>query len=344
MAPYSLVFMSIGLLLIASHMSRSINYYYTSIVVLILFSGLRVDVGVDYQSYDEMFYLIRAGNEPFEYEFLNYVIIHAVDYLELSNKYIFLIYSIITLCGVSIFIEKFSPSKELSLLMFFSIGVFYLSTFNNVRQWAGIAIALLAIVKLSERKYIQAIFAILAAVLFHFSTIVWIILPLLRVRWKLKTLALVVFLLFYLSNDISEIIQSSKYSMYYGTEMFDQAWNIALIFFYVGFILFSIIYFGYFNQSEALQGDRVILLNMNLISMIILSMGAFLGVDFLSTMRANVLFQIQLVVLVPIVFISLKSAYLRSISLYSCILFCVSYYFYTLYFNGELYMLTPYQL
>jgi len=343
-SPYFAILACVISLMITSYYIRNDFFYYLAFLLLTLFAGLRVDVGVDFESYDQMFSLIRMDAAPFSFEPLNILIINIINFLDLGNQFIFIAYSFFIMTGVIFFIKKLSPLKELSLLIFMMIGIFYLSTFNGIRQWAAISMSLFAITRLLEKKYFQTGFALVSAILFHLSAIILLLLPLLLVRWRLKHVvaAIIVCLLF--SNIFLYAIQNSQYFLYLDAIRFDQTGNIFFIFFYLVFLLLSLILFKYFSHSSNLSRTQVLLLNMNLASLFVLLLGVVMEIDFLTLMRVNSYFQVQLIVLIPMLLIEIRNCYLRVIGFFLCGTFCVSYFLYTLYSNGAAFQLVPYHM
>lgn len=344
MTPYYVILSSVISLMFVSHYIRSDVFYYLAFLLLTFFAGLRVDVGVDFDSYDQMFSLIRMDDAPFSFEPLNILIINTVVNLGLGNQFIFIIYSLVIMTGVMVFIKKLSPSKELSLIIFMTIGIFYLSTLNGIRQWAAISMTLIAIVKLLDKKYFQTGFAVVAAVLFHFTAIILVLLPLLLFRWRLKYVVLSIIFCLFFADIFLYIIQNSQYFIYLDGLVFKQEGNPLFISGYLIFVVYSLVSLGYFSDSTQLSRTHVFLLNMNLASLFILSVGVVMKIDFLTLMRANSYFQLQLIVLIPVLLFKIKNIYFRSAGVYLCGLFCISYFLYTLLINGYNYQLVPYRM
>jgi hypothetical protein len=303
-----------------------------------------VNVGVDFESYDQLFDLMRMDAAPFNFEPLNMAIIYLVNFIGFGNQLIFFIYSILIMSGVYVFIKKFSPFKELSLLIFLTIGIYYFSTLNGIRQWAAVSMFLWVVVKALENKYVQAGFAIFLALLFHLSAIVLLLSPLLFIRWSAKNIIIALVFSFLLSDVLFYVIQNSQYDMYLNDLKFEKNGSIFFLSIYVILLLFPLIFFQYFSSGRRLQKNVVLLLNMNVASIFVLLLGALMGIDFLVLMRVNGYFQIQLIVLIPMLLEEIKNNYLKISAFYCCIVFCISYYFYTLYSNGSTYKLIPYEM
>jgi len=87
----------------------------------------------------------------------------------------------------------------------------------------------------------------------------------------------------------------------------------------------------------------VVLINMNILSIFEIIIAYILNIDFLTTMRLNMYFQIQLIILLPMMLLKIKNPLSRAILIYSGFCFLFIYYFYILYFKGEIYNLVPYK-
>ena len=122
----------------------------------------------------------------------------------------------------------------------------------------------------------------------------------------------------------------------------DRTGSLPVFVFYVSFLIFSLVLLGYFNPRKNLHRHELVILNMNLLSILILSMGFIIGLDFQATMRANVYFSIQLIVLIPWM-LSRFSKFFQMVVYPICFLLLGWIYFGTLIFKGEDYMLTPFR-
>ena len=68
-----------------------------------------------------------------------------------------------------------------------------------------------------------------------------------------------------------------------------------------------------------------------------------MNIDFLTIMRVNMYFTIQLIILIPIFFENIQNGNIKNLFILLNIIFFSFYFFYTLYFNGIEYNLTPYK-
>lgn len=343
MMAYTLLYVYMAVLLILSHNIRTNLFFYLASLLLILFSGFRNDVGMDYASYNQTFNDINVNSQSLDFEFLNMLIIKSFQYVGLSNQAIFLFYSLLILSGVSYFIKKLSPSKEFSLLIFLTIGIFYLSTFNGIRQWAALSMFLIAIVKLIDKKYLQMIAFLLAGFYFHTSMLVtFFIIPLLSKRFSIKIVLLSLIFLIGSSKVILFLILNSQYNIYLA--QVSQNGSSGFLFqIYIVLLVCILIYFNYFKPKIILGKAEIVLLNMNIASIATLLVGHYLELSFLSIMRVNMYFQIQLIILIPILIHRIREHKLKQFVVIVTVLLCSGYFFYLLSFNGEIYHLLPYK-
>ena len=202
MIPYFLLLGYILIFLIFSKRVKSDLFFYLSFLALTIFSGLRFDVGVDFMSYHQMFEDFKNGNALFLFEPANMMIINTINIFNIDHQVIFFIYSVIIMFGVFYFIKKLSPLKELSILLFVTVGIFYFSTFNGIRQWAAISIGLIAIVKLIEKKHIQFLILVILATLFHLSALLLFIFIFFKIRFYLiASIISIKFFIFLINNS-----------------------------------------------------------------------------------------------------------------------------------------------
>jgi len=331
------------LLLICYNLTRNRLFLNLVFLGLIIFSGIRYNVGVDYMSYREMFLAIKEGVAPFTFEPANMLIIKVINLLDIDCQVIFFVYSTITMFCVYYFINKLSPIKEISIIIFFMSGIYYLSTFNGIRQWVAIGISAVALVKLIESKYSQFIFLIILSSLFHLSAIVLLVLLFCRYRYKKIHLFITLSILLIMSKLFMHLIIISKYSIYINLIRFDNKGNPLLLLLYITIMIYILFYMGYFSKKVFLSNTEVVLINMNILSIFEIIIAYILNIDFLTTMRLNMYFQIQLIILLPMMLLKIKNTLSRAILIYSGFCFLFFYYFYILYFKGEIYNLVPYK-
>lgn len=157
-------------------------------VVLILLSGLRMNVGADYPVYRDMYQLyfpvyvkykdilpkMFFGKSNVEIEWIYAMMNKLLLDFTGAPFYIFtLIVSIITLSIKSSFFYKNSVAPVFSFLIFFIPG-YFISDSGHMRQALGMAMAVYSFKFIKERKVWLFLLCIYVAIGFHKSTIVFL--------------------------------------------------------------------------------------------------------------------------------------------------------------------------
>lgn len=180
--------------------------FFISSVILILFVGLRINTGYDYDSYKNIFINIKTRSlhdsltsgdglvvEP-GYLLINYIF-RFLNY----NQFIFIM-ALICLIPKMIFISKYSIKRNLCLFMYYGL---YLCTYDMgiMRQSVALGIALWAYKALLEKKYKSFCGLVLLASLFHSSSLILLVLYLVKDRrFTLKFYIMTVVVAFAISN------------------------------------------------------------------------------------------------------------------------------------------------
>lgn len=201
-----------------------------SFFVLWYVSANRYGIGTDYKLYENMYYEItsisniKEGIRSFAYVEPGWVLFNYFVYIFFGDvTYIFSLSSFITLLLFYIFIYKNNNSNLWVSVLIYGC-IFYLQSFNLVRQFMAMSICLFCIKYINQKNIFKFIGVILIATLFHFSAIVFIpIYFLIKNIEKLKVskyfllIGIVVIMLFY--NQILTLIINitgfEKYSIYY---------------------------------------------------------------------------------------------------------------------------------
>ncbi|HWO76917.1 MAG TPA: EpsG family protein [Bacillus sp. (in: firmicutes)] len=133
-------------------------------LILLLFIGLRKDVGRDYNIYYNMFYLNYGSSKEFGFRFINSIF----KGLNLPFSSVLILMAIFTMYFVLKIIRKQGKYSYLSFILFWlDGGVVYL--LNVVRQGLTNFIFLDIIGKVKEKYYLKIIILILIASMFHYS-------------------------------------------------------------------------------------------------------------------------------------------------------------------------------
>lgn len=313
---------------------------YVAVILAILFSGLRLSVGVDYESYLSLFPLLVDHSVGFYEPFT--VIISKLLILYSSDVWIvFFVYAFFTILGLYYFFKKFSPNPELSFFLFLTIPVYYLATFNGVRQWCAISFFAVALCGLLQRKFFLMFLSLVAAAMFHGSALcAFILMPFLRSRHSIRSIVLISLAVLLIAPLFLYVLELTRYGIYLKSLRFST--SPSLIFLpYLVLLVTLPISLGYFGDRIKLTDESVILCNITFASILLLLVGYGLGIDFLTLMRANNYLLIALPVLV-VIFIEKLQDRVKAFAFSFVVIFSLSYLAYTLLINGEKYKLVPY--
>lgn len=246
------------------------KYRVLSIIAFVCISTFKsYSVGYDTQVYVNYYEALKSGKrKPF------------VSYLSSKYEYGFtFLSSILAVCGfdfrillfiVSLFvsitlvisINKISPNKLMSLILYIALGVFAQSL-SATRQIIAIALVMLAIVFLKDKKWWQPLLLIALASLFHTSAIVcFVLIPIRYIKlnywWVLGALALTIICSFCLPF-ILKVLEKYTFIDYYSKYFvnftgFIQETDVVNILYSVGIIVVYVIL--YLGRSKVLQLDE----------------------------------------------------------------------------------------
>ena len=204
-------------------------------VAFVAFSSLRaVSVGNDTIEYHRVFEAIKASNSlqeafavsRFEYGYaiLNYL----VSRITQNFNVLLLLISVFVYGSAVLFIKRYAASYSLALLFAFGMSVFY-DLMLAVRQGIAVAIFLLAVPALMERKLVRYVLLVVLASQFHVSVL----------------LLLVVYLIPYMR--LSTFGDWFKWGALIGIVMFSLSWLLTRL-------LVSSAYYGHYLHSDYADG------------------------------------------------------------------------------------------
>ncbi len=146
------------------------------LIILLLFGGLRYDVGTDYHSYCNMFAALYEdwnevlyGGTERGYVWLNRIV---SLYTNDPQWIIFITNGIITCIGVHC-LRKYCRFAPFGLFIFFTTLYYY--SFNLIRQGMAAAFVFWAVCEAGERKWIKSMLLCLLATTFHQTA--WLMVP-----------------------------------------------------------------------------------------------------------------------------------------------------------------------
>lgn len=314
-------------------------FIYIVILILILVSGLRYNVGTDYWTYSNMYTINIPNmkiNDIIKSNDIGFTILCKILYEFSENpQFMFLIVSVITIIPIVFMIKNYSYSFELSLYLYITTFA-YFSSFNILRQWIAASIISYGFKYLLERNLKKYSMIILIASIFHATSI--IMFPIYFIADKnprslINLVLLIVSLLgvlFYRKFlDVAfNVLKNTQYSNYYSEFMnVGQGVNILRILVYIVPIFWVIIKYKNINVYEDKKID--IIINLSFIGMLFM----ILGIRHKYIARMTALFDIYYVLLIPYI---LRTGNKKSNKLiYYTIIVMYFIYWYLLLIRGE---------
>ena len=155
----------------------------------VLFTGMKGDVGTDYGGYFNLYSIWGAKNytAPFvsmQIEPGFWLISHICNLLKMPFPLFWFCIACITLVTKFIFFRKLSPYLFLSLLIYLS-GLYIERDFDGIRQGLSVGLAYMSILFYLDKKKIKYIIFLLFAISIHYSSLVFLTIPLLcRIQIK----------------------------------------------------------------------------------------------------------------------------------------------------------------
>ncbi|MAD15239.1 MAG: hypothetical protein CL579_04060 [Alteromonadaceae bacterium] len=310
------------------------------IVFLILLSVVRLGVGVDFYSYESYYIALNDGkNINVERGFI--LVSRLMDLFGIGFQGVIALYALTTIFLIVRFYSRFSRNLLMSLFLFYSLPILYLSSFNVIRQFLVVAMFAYSLKYLVNRNLFFYFFInLFAAVFIHKSAV--LMLPLyffIHLEFSLSKY-LILSVAYILALQFLEVIVSSLgFSAIYLNGNFQNTGVNYLVF--VFFALFLFIY--YFKKSLFLQSkDNIVFVNLMFVCTLISFSSMFSNFPSAPFMRLSTFFTIALPVLIVNVFPLIKNYSFRVYYL-ACVLALPTVYFYaSLMLRGGKNKLVPY--
>jgi hypothetical protein len=140
--------------------------------ILILFAGLRFNVGFDYYNY-ELYYNAVVNSNKIFVEPLVKAFIYLCDYL--NTGYVGFLF-IMALVSISIkfkFVIAYSAIPLLSILLYYS-RIFIISDFGQIRQGLALGLILFTYKPIIERRFKQFLLIVICSCLIHSAAIIFL--------------------------------------------------------------------------------------------------------------------------------------------------------------------------
>ncbi|HBC3604841.1 TPA: EpsG family protein [Vibrio parahaemolyticus] len=162
-----LIFFSFFCLMIVCFV-KELDLLISSVFIIILFivAGLRYDVGTDFSTYVYFINLINNGHDTYMESGFELMIKLLLD-SGFEEQSVFFVSSLITITFFYFFIIKHSEQYTFSVIIFFLFPIFYLASFNGVRQFIAISIFLYSIRFILEKKLTSYCIIIVVGSFFH---------------------------------------------------------------------------------------------------------------------------------------------------------------------------------
>lgn len=316
------------------------NLFFVEFLMLVLLGGLRKDIGVDYLSYAELYNQSAELYKMNEKGFIG--MIDAFNSLHLPFVVFCFCFSFLSVYLAFRFFIKNSPYIFFSILMYFSLGNYYFSTFNAVRQ-ALAAVIFMNILSLVEKKHFWAytVILLITAWMVHFTVLMLI--PLyffLRKDWGIFSKVLFLGIIIILNSVLILIIENSPYSVYLKFESFASA--VSPTYYLMAILGIAVLVYGWKHPNW--QKKHILLTNLNYLTLLLIYL-IFANENTPLVMVINRIlgyFTLIYVVLLPILFAEMKLFSNRYVFVVlSSIIFAFLFYW-ALYLNGKDNLMTPY--
>lgn len=322
---YILLLGLIVILSIIGIVSKNTLFFKLIMLIVILFSGLRFEVGRDFKQYQLIYDNIVTSVAPYSVNEPGYILlVKLVHFIGGTQQLIFLMFSAITMTLYSKFIIKNSPLIYVSLLIFICVGPFFLSSLNQVRQYAAIGMFLFALKYVKDKKLFKYLLVIFTStIFFHLSTI--LVIPfyfLLNRKLTLFQKGMLLVLVLISIKFLFWILSFTPYN-YFIVRGLESDYDSALILFQL------LIALGVFIFSLKLENDENrMFFNMNLVSiMILLPVMLLNNISSELFLRLNNYFFAYMIICIPLIVNQIKVKELK-ILLIMCVLIGIFLYYF----------------
>lgn len=340
MIPYFIVLFLIIIFAIADKSSKNNAWKVLIFIVFTLFSGLRYYVGIDYESYSKSFQQIEGYyvNEPG-----TLFIFSVLRFVGGTEQLYFLLMAAITQLFVYKVLVKLKNGFWLSVFVYYCISLFYMASFNAVRQYAAIAIVTWSLSLIEKDKFLKYFCVILTvSFLFHYSALLFI--PLFFYLRKQHSIWLNIGLIgaVIILNKVMLVVLSYTPYLKYAEAMNDRDVEVESIQYLFAIFSFAMMLVG--SKFERFK-DNCVIYNMNCMCMytLLLVIMQTSGTLIMLFQRYNNYFIFSYLLIIPAVLSSMKkknSFMARQL----VVVISVLYLLRTIVINGDHYMLVPYDM
>lgn len=225
-------------------------------IVLFAVSACRLNVGNDYAKYVEFMHLIACGAYNYVPTEIGFNALVAVVYKIAGGECFLLVFAIFAFFTLWLFLKAMyeqSDSFGWSFFLFMAFG-FYFSTFNTVRYYLALALALYSVKYVLKGEWGKFILLVLLGSVFHKSMLVVIPLYFLASlawkKWQLAVMALFCMTFFFLQDFYLKAVVF-LYPSYEDTEYLEGGISWFNILRCLGVLVFSLCYY-----RQAVAGSK----------------------------------------------------------------------------------------
>lgn len=303
--------------------------YWLIVLILILFSGFRYNVGIDYNSYVDIFVY---GFETNEVGYLYFI--ELIKFLGGTQQLIFFLFALGTIILVALYINKYSPLPYLSMITYICIGPFFLASLSGIRHYFAISIFLFCLKYVVQQKIKPfLIIMIFAGITIH-ASLLFLIPTYFFLHKKVKqNHILLIIIICLLSNPLLNIIiEYSSYATY-----FVKGVNVKIS---PTIYLYLVISFGLMFLARKSSNILYNLNFLSFLSLLLLFVNQKLPNDLF--LRMNNYFFFSQIILIPLLIKSIKDHTNKTYVIFSYLFGIILYFLTTVFFKGEFYKLLPY--
>jgi len=307
-----------------------------AILLIVLFSSIRYDVGWDYMAYYETISLNRETNILLNNEYLTILFVKIARWMKEPQLY-FALNSCITIFLIMSTIERYSKDIWVSIIFFVTFPLFFLNSLSVVRNFTAIAIIFYGFKYIIEDKLFKYIVIVIIATLFHTSAIVALTFYFFKYfRFDKIKYIVIVAILPILKEIITYLILRylPRYSPYLGKSTIIGGTKAIYV------LLFVLIFFVFLKNKMNLNENNIISISFN-----IYLCGMCIYLVFFSNgtlgHRLSMYGTMHILLLLPemlIVFKKRDRVFIKLVLYMMCIVF----FFYTIFIGRDTYI--PYRL
>ena len=315
-----------------------------SFLMLLLFSGLRYDVGMDYSAYEELYHESLNKLNPEIKEFGWGYFFYWFRNMGVPFSVVIFLISLFTLSTAFVFIKRYSPYPFLSILIFFCFSQYYTYTFNVMRQCLSGYIFLVSLGYI-QRRCLAKYMILIGFTTFFVHTSAIILFPLYFLLYRSYALylkiGLIVIVLFLAKFLIILIASSETYRIYLALERY--AAEVSVTSYLLIIILSFILILEASIKNKTCQDQ--ILLNISYLALLFLFVVCFFSGTplVLVFLRLALYFTPVLIVLLPLLIKRIFSFRSRYVIVSVTVMVYMSVFCYSLVTGGEKNKLIPYK-